>query len=617
MSKDNRSPQDEAHVERSADGSKLVPTAIQTRIGFYEARSLNGHHVDARSNVVPMDEELSDIERTLAYFRRRRNCHIRASTCPPEVLSTIFLFLAAIDPNYHSDPEDYLDVVIRKRRSCLGWIKATHVCHSWRAAAYADGRLWSTVTTSFGMSRAEEMIRLSKGTPLSLDLRCFGLPGTHGQSQLPMIVTHLHRLARLQILCDANGSFRLSDLCKDPAPKLEALTIFARERGCALSADTFAGQMPLLRELYLHNVFLPWDVLPRFRLTKLTLTSDEQAYTGQQTIPQILAVIAESPDLELVCLKNHSVVVTEADIPNNTTKPISCPHLTDITLHPTFATSALLIFCRLSHHPDACVSIAGDANPFTFNQHWSVITELFRERMKNSPLCAQMQTVEWRGHGVAQMPVFSKQDRVDPVYERTLVLSAWRWDDAEYLLAGYDDYNDPPKADFKLALGFESPLMSPEHILPWPQPFSSARNVSLQMSQRYPFSISNWTDVVQSFPHVKWLRVNRALAEQYLAYVKSCNPTTLPKSLKTLVLLEFFRDTGDETNDSHDAILANAWRETRKDGGALREIVMSDANIEFGGLEDCIKEAGVVIDTVFRPDWLREGHEDWDDLVEW
>ena len=30
-----------------------------------------------------------------------------------------------------------------------------------------------------------------------------------------------------------------------------------------------------------------------------------------------------------------------------------------------------------------------------------------------------------------------------------------------------------------------------------------------------------------------------------------------------------------------------------------------------------IEESGVVVTMVYRPAWMEEGHEDWDDLTEW
>ncbi|KZV67911.1 hypothetical protein PENSPDRAFT_697908 [Peniophora sp. CONT] len=614
-------PYSKSRQEQSADGPNVIPTAIQTRIGYYEARSLNGRYIDARSNVELMDGELAASDRALADFRRHRNSLIGASTCPPEILSTIFGFLAYLNPNYYSDPEDYLSVLTHKRRPRLGWIKAaTQVCHSWRAAAFSDGRLWSTVTTGHGMPWAKQMIRLSKGTPLSLDLRGSSPRKKYKQTQLFMVDTHIHRLRRLQILCNANKYQQLSSLCKEPALQLESLNIFVREYDYKLPNDIFAGQMPRLRELYLHNANLSLGLLPGLQLTHLTLTFNEDQLTRLDTAQRILTILAALPDLELLCMKNYTLTVSEGDIPAKNVEPMNLSHLTDLTIHTANASAAILIFCCIIPHVDACVSIGGSAMPSHANTHWNAIIGLFQHRMKSSPLCKQMDTVEWRGYGVARTPVLSKRDQVDPVYERTLVLSTWRDNDADYLLADYDDHEDPGDPDLKLILGFMSafrPLMTPGDILPWPQPFSCAKNVSLQMSERYPFTISRWADVMQSFPRIEFLRVDRVLAWEYLTHVHSRTPPSLPNTLQTLALLGFYREDFVEDDPEPDEMLANIWMQTRDKGGALREIVMSETSIDVLGFEDCVKDAGVVINQVRRPEWLQEGHEDWDELTEW
>ncbi|VDC01518.1 unnamed protein product [Peniophora sp. CBMAI 1063] len=255
------------------DGSLCV-TAIRERAAVHRAASYNGRDLGAHSRVAAMDSELAAIDSALADFRRDRNSLILAAACPPEILSSIFLFLADLEPNYYSDPDEYLELVTRKPRPRQGWMKVIKVCHSWRAAAFADGRLWTTATTTMGLWWTREMVRLSKNFSLSLDLRCTASPGKE-YYPFTLITKNAHRLSRLQVLCSARGGERLGSLCKEPAPMLEALYIFVRERKHQLPDDVFAKHMPRLRELYLHNAVLSWDLLPGLRLTHLTLTSND------------------------------------------------------------------------------------------------------------------------------------------------------------------------------------------------------------------------------------------------------------------------------------------------------------------------------------------------------
>lgn len=610
-----------ASIESPAD--VLVTAAIQSRISFYEAMSSSERRFDPCLRAIAMDRELLTIDKVLSDFRRHRNSLISASACPPEVLSSIFRILAHMEPNYYPDPKDYLDVVTRKQGPRLGWIKVTQVCHSWRVAACTNSFLWATVTTSLGMDYAMQMLRLSKNSALSLDLPIIrsnpcGNAEPDSQALLSIVDDHVERISRLQILTGGVDRRWLLDLCKKPAPQLQSLFVFARRGPCTLASDVFAGSTPSLKELHLHNVTFPLHTLHGSAITRLTITAESRAYR-HVNLGRFVEVLSHLSDLESLCIKNQWSNETLPVLPPDQTAWVKCPRLIDIILHSRYANTVMSLYTRLSHHPDAKVDLAGDYTSRILEPQDDQVLESFREHMEGLPICATIRTVEWRSFGAPRTPIPEQRDRVDIAHEKTLVLSAWRENNPEFLLADYEGYDAPPRPDFMLTLGceaFTSSEKDPEDILPWPELFSSARNVSLQTSKRYPFTVMDWNDVFENLSHLEFFRVDRELAEEFLRDGKRWLADEMTTSLRALALLGvFFGCT--EGEDSPDRCLAHICRTLRDRGGALEEVILSELVLEDSDLDPRVRETGVVMRPVYRPSWLCEGHEDYDDRTRW
>ncbi|VDC01517.1 unnamed protein product [Peniophora sp. CBMAI 1063] len=592
--------------------------ALQSRVNYYETLGLGERCLDPRPRVAEMDAELLSVDTVLADFRRRRNSLIPASACPPEVLSSIFRSLAHEEPNYHPDPEDYLAVVTRERGPRLGWLKATQVCHSWRAAACMDGALWTMITTTLGMEYATKMLQLSRSLPLSLDI-VLDKRNLDPAAAMSMIEGHVGRLSRLQILCDGHNRQSLTKLCHQPAPQLRSLLIFTRGFESFPDPNLFAGQMPSLDKLYLRNAMMPLDTLRGLaRLTQLTLITDAGT-SGSIAFGKFAELLSALPNLEALCVKNFIMDVTEADVPLGPTTPINCSRLVDITCHPYNANAAMLLLSRLSHHPSARISLAGCFTVRWRGEHIDQILALLRLHLESLSSRADIHTVEWRSFGYARIPLPDPEDQVDAVHERTLVLSAWRENNADYLLADHEGYNAPPRPDFTLTLGWEAHTSSevdPEVLLPWPTLFSSARSVSLQTSKYQSFNVYDWGSTIGNLSHLEFLRVDRELAESFLQNNVSWLMAAVPRALKVLAVLGVSFGTSPGVDNSPDRCLADIWSIVREEGGVLEKVIVGDLNYEGGDFDPCVEQAGVRLTGIARPAWLREGHEDHDDRTE-
>lgn len=436
----------------------------------------------------------------------------------------------------------------------------------------------------------------------------------------------MHHISSLRVLGDDEMQFAVFDqippknICV-PAPSLESLTMYTR-RGLGWTFDRsplelFAGQTPRLQKLYLHNIS-PTPQLFGPQITALTLIFDV-AKAHFCRAQRLLDALRNSPNLKSLCLKNHRLIIDDAEANSADDRLLAhCPHLSDLTLHCLEVSDSMFVFIHLATHRSAKVSLAGlyrTGHGVLLQQ--DTIIALFSEHMADIPLSRDMRTVEWRGYGVLHTPIRQEDDRVDAVYERTLTLSAWRASRSDYLLADYDDYEAPPPPDFKLTLGLRADFSNliPEDILPWPQPFTSARNVSLQMTGRYPLTVVSWSNMLSGFPELLFLRIDRELAEDFLSDVNA-GEAQVPNSVSTLALLGIIWAIGDG-DDEKDRILANIWQQTRDRGGALSRVIVGRTPLLGGEWHDSIDEAEVVLESVQRPDWLDENHEDWDDRTDW
>ncbi|KAF8066657.1 hypothetical protein FPV67DRAFT_1582170, partial [Lyophyllum atratum] len=163
--------------------------------------------------------EISSSEEVTCLWKRRLNALALVSRLPPEILGTIFKYVAAG----------------ATKHSKLEWIPVSHVCWYWRFAALDCPDLWCNIPFTHP-SWAAEMFRRSKMAPLTVTVEFRRHYDTEAASQrkaqavhalLSQVLTQMSRVKRLTLSQSVHWShsafLELIELLDAPAPLLEKL----------------------------------------------------------------------------------------------------------------------------------------------------------------------------------------------------------------------------------------------------------------------------------------------------------------------------------------------------------------------------------------------------------
>lgn len=101
-----------------------------------------------------IDKEIQKHEDAIRSLRERRNTFAPISRLSHELLSRMFL--------HARDMADGTAKVLPP---------ASHVCRAWRAVAHGCGLLWTEIDC-IRLNWAKEMLLLSRGAPLTLQMTC-------------------------------------------------------------------------------------------------------------------------------------------------------------------------------------------------------------------------------------------------------------------------------------------------------------------------------------------------------------------------------------------------------------------------------------------------------------
>ncbi|KZT10022.1 uncharacterized protein LAESUDRAFT_722169 [Laetiporus sulphureus 93-53] len=181
----------------------------------------------------------------------------------------------------------------------INCIPVSHVCRDWRSLSLASPMLWSVlhldVHSSVAMLR--EFLERSRDAPLFVKMQ--------GPSSVWSSTEDIIRMAR--VLSDHSSRFKafhvvsfLSDDMKSvlapftsPAPNLRQLSLSAASY--TSNPAIFTGWMPMLREVLICSVSMPW--VSYQNLVELEL-SDQVA----PSLEDLLWSIRNSPSIEILCL---------------------------------------------------------------------------------------------------------------------------------------------------------------------------------------------------------------------------------------------------------------------------------------------------------------------------
>ncbi|KAJ8690805.1 hypothetical protein PTI98_012204 [Pleurotus ostreatus] len=151
-----------------------------------------------RLQVVQINDEIRSLE------EYKNNRYLPVSKLPPEVLSTIFEFIAM---TIEDDVEPYSDL-----------LSATQVCRLWRQVALLSPRIWSFIYCSAMPRLVDLFLERSKSAPLHLLYSDDNVP-----ENVQKVLNHLHRLKAINLQGrEADWSSRI---ISQGAPQLESLSL--------------------------------------------------------------------------------------------------------------------------------------------------------------------------------------------------------------------------------------------------------------------------------------------------------------------------------------------------------------------------------------------------------
>ncbi|KAJ7683130.1 hypothetical protein B0H17DRAFT_1074631 [Mycena rosella] len=208
----------------------------------------------ARLLSLPLDPavllgERATLLRAIAALDTRRNQLAPISKLCPELLSEIFLVIAAYS-RVSADHPGYLSAA--EVRTCT-----MGVCHQWRYVALGCTRLWSYIDFSWdSREKVKNCLLHSKSTPLVVQA------SLHRPLGLANVLLALEDMCRIQCLdlgfspshFDSFEHFLLP-----PAPALEVLRLNCDSSSVRLPPEIFACETPRLRELELRGCAIPED----------------------------------------------------------------------------------------------------------------------------------------------------------------------------------------------------------------------------------------------------------------------------------------------------------------------------------------------------------------------
>lgn len=167
----------------------------------------------------------------------------------------------------------------------------------WKGVILSTPQLWSCLDDDMSRSQLRLMLERSGSSPLELNFRC-------GNTELGRKVASISKRCRTLDVYGAHtdvlGHFTST------TPVLRNLSLRSWSGG-----PFSLGEGPPLRRLQLSSIFLPWDSTRLRGL--LTLSICDLPEHGAPSIPQLMAMLASSPRLEHLILRQVQIMPGEKD----------------------------------------------------------------------------------------------------------------------------------------------------------------------------------------------------------------------------------------------------------------------------------------------------------------
>jgi len=275
-------------------------------------------------------------------LRSAMNLTRSVNKLPPEILTRCFLYLT---PYFHP--------TLRSQESGHDWIRITHVCRHWRAAAFNFPRLWDRI--EFTRPEILDMYLKSSGSrPLEVCLQRVGdgfsrmvVPRLCGDVMFDLLVPTTSRIHGLTVLVHLIPFYNWSRFLEGPLSELETLSIttncgWGDRRGGRTRwrlRALFQNGLPRLRQLFISEC-TPW---PNNDFKNLTFLCLYNQFALELELPELLQMLRGSPNLEELYVRQPKSGPWIRDPPSN--------------LGPTFSAHSLRKFRLQNFNSTAIVGI--------------------------------------------------------------------------------------------------------------------------------------------------------------------------------------------------------------------------------------------------------------------
>ncbi|GLB40946.1 hypothetical protein LshimejAT787_0901610 [Lyophyllum shimeji] len=317
-------------------------------------------------------EKINLHQASLLYWQQRHNALSIVYRLPPELLASIFKFVAA----------DETDV------SKLRWVSVSHVCSRWRRTALDSPDLWSNIP--FGNPPwAAEMLARSKKALLTIEVMWGDGPGEVSQKQAPVVqpilAEALTQLSRVKILSLTQGRHwshenftDLTTLLDNPGPLLETLKISFLTFGVdGWLPSRVISEAPRLLHLELSRCGIDWQGLSVRNLKSLEIF--QPLGPKCPSMIQFLSALSEMPSLESLQFRSPFAPNNSSTLPNNIT---DLPRLRYLHLDCELE-NAVLLLERLAYPIHTRLKLIGWARDLDEDPTISLIRRLV-EKVKST-----------------------------------------------------------------------------------------------------------------------------------------------------------------------------------------------------------------------------------------
>ncbi len=254
-----------------------------------------------RTPASEVSEQIEKLDRGLSILleqaRRLRSCRNALSpTCrlPPEVLSTIFMWIPSWSLDDFESP------------SVKDWFRVTHVCRHWRAVALGCATLWNRVDVMC-TAWAPEMVLRSKSASLSVRAKVY-YPKDQTLLVTKSVLAQISRIQDLHLGADGRSFNNLLINIVAEAPRLHSLVLSnshwrAHMDELCLPFAFLCGGAPRLKRLELRKFSVSWECPLFLTSHKVTTFFMEGLERNKPNMSQLLAVLENMPLLETLHLE--------------------------------------------------------------------------------------------------------------------------------------------------------------------------------------------------------------------------------------------------------------------------------------------------------------------------